>query len=111
MRIKVHGGTVPHGDSSLCGTCSHSTIIQGETADQRIVECHASIMQGRTIPFRVTSCTSYSDARLPSYMEMVKTAWILQPHQTRRRPAGFIRGEDLSSHELAEFAADDPDEA
>jgi len=41
MRIKVLGGTVRHSDSSLCGTCARSTIIQGETLDERIVECHA----------------------------------------------------------------------
>jgi hypothetical protein len=45
MRIKVHDGTVNHGDRPLCESCSHSTIIQGETLDQRIVECRAGIMQ------------------------------------------------------------------
>ena len=110
MRIKVLGGTPRHSDSSLCATCARSTIIQGETLDERIVECHASVMQGRLIPFRVTSCTAYNDARLPSYMEMVKTAWILEPHRTKRRPAGFFRGEDLTPLELADMAAHDPDE-
>jgi hypothetical protein len=45
MRIKVHDGTVNHGDRPLCATCTHSTIILGETLDQRIIECRAGIMQ------------------------------------------------------------------
>jgi hypothetical protein len=99
--MKIHGGTVAHGDSSLCATCCHSTIIRGRSIDEEIVECHASIMHGRTIPFRVTSCSAYADRRLPSYADMVQTAWILTPH-SKRRPAGFVRSADLKPDELAE---------
>ena len=110
MHIKVQEGTVVHGDSSLCVTCGHSTIIRGETANERIVECHASVMHARLIPFRVTACTAYADARLPSYGAMLRTAWILQPHATKRRPAGFVRGEDLSAREFAAIVSDLPDD-
>lgn len=110
MRVKVHGGTVQHSGSSLCNTCCHSKIICGETLKERIVECSASVMQGRIIPFRVTSCSSYCDSRQPSYMEMVRMAWILTPHATKKRPAGFVRGEDLTPKELADVLAADPDE-
>lgn len=109
MHIKVRGGTVQHGDPSLCNTCCHSTIIRGETLDQRIVECHASVTRGRVIPFRVTSCSSYCDARQPSYVDMLRTAWILQPHGTKRRPAGFVRGEELTPKEFADIASEGPD--
>jgi hypothetical protein len=29
MRIKIHGGTVQNGQSSLCHTCWHSTVLRG----------------------------------------------------------------------------------
>jgi hypothetical protein len=110
MRIKVHDGTVNHGDRPLCATCTHSTIILGETLDQRIIECRAGIMQALLIPFRVTSCTRYTDSRVPSYAEMVQTAWILQPHRNKRRAAGFVRGEDLEPREFAAIVNEGPDE-
>lgn len=110
MRIKVQDGTVRHGEASLCATCAHSKIIRGETLSERIVECHATVMHGRVIPFRVTSCTAYADARQPSYMEMVRTAWILMPHPTKRRSAGFVRGSDLSAREFIAVAAERSEE-
>jgi hypothetical protein len=106
MHTKVHGGTVTHTNSSLCTTCTHSTIIRGRTLDEEIIECHASVMHGRTIPFKVTSCSAYTDSRLPSYADMVRTAWILTPH-SRRRPAGFVRSLDLKPEELAEIMMED----
>ena len=109
MRVKVHGGTVQHGDSSLCNTCCHSKIIRGETLNERIVECTASAMSTLIIPFRVTSCNTYHDSRGPSYMDLVRMAWILTPHGTKKRPAGFVRGEDLTPGELDKVLMSDPD--
>lgn len=108
MRVNVQDGTVVHSGRSLCGTCCHSTVIRGRSLDEEIVECHISGLQGRRIPFSVTSCTSYADARLPSYMDMVRTAWVLNPYRTKRRAAGFVRGDELSPLELAEIAANAP---
>ena len=102
MKTKVHGGTPAEGGSSLCATCHFSTIIRGRSLDEEIVECNVSMMRGRLIPFKVTSCSAYSDARMPSYSEMVRTAWILTPH-SKRRPAGFIRAADLDAQELREM--------
>ena len=110
MRVKVQGGTVQHGEASLCTTCCHSKIIRGETLNERIVECTSSVMHGLIIPFRVTFCSSYGDSRQPSYVDMVRMAWILTPHATKRRAAGFVRGEDLTSEEFADMLTDDPDE-
>ena len=107
MKTKVHGGTAIHGESSLCATCHYATIIRGRALDEEIVECGVSSLYGRRIPFKVTSCTAYSDARLPSFGEMVKTAWILRPH-SKRRAAGFIRGSDLRGEELREVLSDEP---
>lgn len=58
-------------------------------------------MRGRTIPFKVSSCTAYTDARLPSYAELVHSAWILTP-RSKRRAAGFVRSGDLKPEELAD---------
>ena len=110
MHVKVHGGTVRHSDSSLCNTCCHSKIVRGETLNQRIVECAASAMNSLIIPFRVTSCSSYCDTRQPSYMDMVRMAWILTPHATKKRPAGFVRSDDLTPAELNEVFNSDPDD-
>lgn len=109
MRLKVHGGTVHHGESSLCNTCCHSKITRGETLNEHIVECRASCMNGLIIPFRVTFCSTYCDSRQPSYHDMVRMAWILTPHGTKKRPAGFVRGEDLTPRELDEMLMTDPD--
>lgn len=109
MHVKVHGGTVRHGDSSLCNTCCHSKIIRGETLNERIVECSASTMTGLIIPFRVTFCSAYHDSRQPSYSDMVRMAWILTPHGTKKRPAGFVRGDDLTPRELDEVLSTEPD--
>lgn len=105
MKTRVHGGTVIHGNGTLCATCRNSTIIKGQTLDEEIVECHARIMTPRGIPFKVTSCTSYDDSRLPAYADMVRVAWILTPH-SKRRPAGFIRSSELKPEELAEIMMD-----
>ncbi|HEY0872196.1 MAG TPA: hypothetical protein VGD94_01895 [Vicinamibacterales bacterium] len=103
MKTKVHGGSTVNGGSSLCATCHYSIIIRGRSLDEEIVECSASsMMGGRRVPFKVTSCSAYSDARRPSYGEMVRTAWILTPH-SKRRPAGFIRAADLDAQELREI--------
>ncbi len=111
MRTKVLGGSTINGGSSLCATCHFSTIIRGRSLDEEIIECGASsMMNSRRVPFKVTSCTAYSDARRPSYGEMVRTAWILTPH-SKRRPAGFIRASDLDAQELRELLmAGGPDE-
>ena len=109
MHIKVHGGTVRHDDPSLCTGCGHSTIIRGETADQRIVSCHAAFMHPRPIPFRVTSCTAYVDGSQPPYSELVRLAWILRPYGSKKRPAGFVRGEDLTDKEFVEMLHAGPD--
>lgn len=100
MRLKVQNGTVRHGDSTLCNSCRFSTIIRGQTPDEEIVQCQATAMHPTRIRFKVTFCSSYFDARLPTYMQMLEEAWILQPGSKKRRP-GFVRGAELSPDELS----------
>lgn len=105
MHLKIRNGTVPNSNSNLCASCRHSTITRGRTLDEEMVQCHATPMKSFRVTFKVTSCSSYSDARLPTYLEMMEVAWILQPG-SKRRPAGFIRGSELRAEEMADAMPD-----
>jgi hypothetical protein len=105
MHLKVQNGTVSNSDSSLCNTCRLSTIVRGRTLDEEIVQCHALSMRSTRITFKVTHCSAYSDARHPSYMQMLEHAWILRPG-SKKRPAGFIRSADLREDELSDIMVD-----
>jgi hypothetical protein len=100
MRIKVQNGTVSNCESSLCNTCRHSTIIRGRSLDEEIVQCQAVAMRVTQVTFKVTFCSAYSDERLPTYVQMLEDAWILQPG-SKKRPSGFVRGSELRDEELA----------
>jgi hypothetical protein len=99
MHVKVRNGTVSGGESSLCNTCRHSTIIRGSTLDEEIVQCHATPMTTTRIRFKVTSCSAYNDERMPSYLQLMERAWILQPG-SKRRAAGFVPSRDLHEDEI-----------
>ena len=100
MRFKVHDGTPSNADSSMCTTCRHSTVIRGRTLDEEIVVCRGlASMKSVRVTFKVTQCSAYSDQRLPTYMELLEDAWVLQPG-TRRRPPGFVRGSELRDAEI-----------
>jgi hypothetical protein len=105
MHIKVYDGTASNSGSNLCGTCRHATITRGRRLDEELVQCQAIPMKTTRITFKVTFCSSYNDARLPTYLEMMEDAWILQP-ASKRRPAGFIRASDLRDRELQSIIAD-----
>jgi hypothetical protein len=105
MHLKVQNGTASNCESSLCNTCRLSTIVRGRALDEEIVHCHALSTQSMRITFKVTHCSAYSDARRPSYLQMMEHAWILRPG-SKKRPAGFIRSADLRQDELAEIMVD-----
>ncbi len=105
MHLKVQNGTVSNSESSLCNTCRLSTIVRGRTLDEEIVQCHALSMRSTRVTFKVTHCSAYSDARHPSYMQMLEHAWILRPG-SKKRPAGFIRSADLHQDELSDIMVD-----
>jgi hypothetical protein len=111
MHLQIRNGS-SGSDSSLCNTCRYSTITRGHAPRDEIVLCEANPMQPVRIHFKVAFCTAYFDARLPTYMQMLNDAWILQPGSKKRRP-GFVRGADLRPEERARFLMDDemrPDE-
>src|SRR5918996_2221987 len=93
MRFKITGGTVDHGEPSLCSTCRFATIIKGQRLRDEIVEC-SRLSDHARIPFCVSSCTAYSDRRRASIHEMEEIAWILRS-DPRRNEIGFVQARQL----------------
>lgn len=87
MHVKVHGGTPDHSGSTLCHTCRWATIVKGRAVGHEIIKC--SEILGR-VPFPVTSCTEYSDRRLPSRSDMEDIAWVLRT-DSKTRTIGFVK--------------------
>ena len=94
MRLKIQGGTVRHGEPSLCLTCRYATVVQGPSLQGRIVECGQLSSGHSRIPFPVSSCSGYSDRRLPSLREMEDIAWVLRTDPRQHR-IGFVQARDL----------------
>jgi hypothetical protein len=93
MRLKIRGGTVNHGDPSLCSTCRFATIVKGQRLRDEIVECQRLSDRSR-IAFPVTACSEYSDQRIPSLGDMEDIAWILRS-DPRRNQIGFVEARKL----------------
>jgi hypothetical protein len=93
MHVKIRGGTVNHGEPSLCATCRFATIIKGQRLRDEIVEC-SRLSDHARIQFRVSSCTAYSDRRRASIYEMEEIAWILRS-DPRRNEIGFVQARTL----------------
>lgn len=94
MRIKIRGGTVQHGEASLCVTCRHATVIQGTSLQERVIDCGQLYGDKSRITFPVTSCTGYSDRRLPSVRDMEDIAWVLRT-DAKRKTIGFVQAKQL----------------
>ena len=105
MRIKIYGGTSSQSGRSLCETCRHSMITRGRKLGEEIVSCEASPGRSAQITFVVTECSAHMDAALPSYPELLESAWILRPRDGKRA-AGFVRASDLSAKERFELMKD-----
>ena len=94
MRIKIRGGTVSHGEPSLCLTCRSATVVKGVSLRHEVVEC-GQLSQGQNrITFPVTMCSSYTDRRQPSVREMEEIAWVLRS-DTKSKAIGFVRASEL----------------
>ena len=94
MRMKIQGGTVRHGDPSLCLTCRHATVVQGPSLQDRIVNCGVLSDGDSRIPFPVSACSGYSDRRHPTLYEMEDIAWVLRT-DPRRKTIGFVQAREL----------------
>ena len=70
-----------------------------------MVDCRVFGLGHRRVTFRVTSCSAYHDQRLPTLMQLMDEAWVLQPGSKKQR-AGFVKGSELRREEVAEIMAD-----
>lgn len=106
MRLKIRGGTVDHGEPSLCHTCRFATIIKGPRLGDEIVDC-SRLSERSRVTFVVTACSAYSDRRRASLYDMEEIAWILRsdPH---RNTIGFVQAKSLKPH-LRHVLSDDCD--
>ena len=107
MRLKVRGGTVQHGESSLCLTCRWATVVTGTSLRHHIVECGQLASGHNLITFTVTSCSGYSDRRLPSLREMEEIAWVLRT-DPKRKEIGFVRASELRPKDRYVLPDDEP---
>jgi hypothetical protein len=98
VKIKIRGGTVDHGQRSLCETCRWSTHIRGKRLGDEIVECGQLSADNQRIPFAVAECSRYSDRNQPGLREMEDAAWILRSDPPRNR-IGFVRSSRLAPAE------------
>jgi hypothetical protein len=98
VRIKVRGGTVDHGQRSLCESCRWSTVIRGTKLGEEIVECDQLSYRNQRVPFPVTSCSRYGNSERASLKEMEEIAWVLRsdPH---RNQVGFVHANRLTDEE------------
>jgi hypothetical protein len=91
MRVKVRGGTVQHGQPSLCLTCGSATIVKGPRLRDDIIECSRL---GERITFPVNACNGYINATHPTIREMEDIAWVLRS-DLRRNEVGFVKASNL----------------
>jgi len=106
MRIKIRGGTVKHGEESLCLTCRYATIVRGATLRDEIIECAILSRPHDRITFPVTFCSKYISSQHPSLREMEDMAWVLRS-DTKKNAIGFVRARDLPPKHR--FVLDDED--
>ncbi len=106
MKIKIRGGTVQHGETSLCVTCPYATVIQGTILRHEVVDCGRLYGDRGRITFPVTSCTGYADSRLPSIREMEEMAWVLRT-DAKRNSIGFVQAKKLKPRDR--YVLDDDD--
>src|SRR6266852_4941646 len=91
MRLKIRGGTVQHGQPSLCLTCRAATIVKGPRLRDEIVECNRL---GGRVTFPVSACNGYLNRNHPTIREMEDIAWVLRS-DPRRNDIGFVPARTL----------------
>lgn len=98
MRLKIRGGTVQHGQPSLCTSCKYATVVKGQSLRHEIVECGQLSGEHNLIGFPVTSCSGYLDRSHASLREMEDIAWVLRT-DPKRKQIGFVQARELRPKE------------
>jgi len=99
---KVYGGT-PIENGSRCDSCSWAQVIQGYSANERIVMCDR-LMRPVVIPFRVAECNGYLNQNLPPFEQLKLIALDLSVEKGRK-VRGFVTPESADSEEDDELVA------
>jgi hypothetical protein len=98
MRVKIRGGTVNHGEPSLCSSCRRSIIVRGARLGDEVLQCGLYSMRDRRITFAVTSCTEYVHRGQPSLWNMEQIAWVLRSNPSGKK-VGFVEATKLTEDE------------
>jgi hypothetical protein len=98
MRIKIEGRHARPGESSLCLSCRHATVVRGPRLRDEIIECGMLASGGDRITFPVTFCTAHVGRHHASIHEMEDIAWILRT-DSRKRRVGFVQARELTPGE------------
>ena len=96
MKVRIRGGTVDHGQPSLCESCQSSIVTRGARLRDEIVLCNLFYRQ-RPIRFPVTSCSGYVNRNHPTLYQMEESAWVLRTSPGRKM--GFVQARKLSEEE------------
>lgn len=91
MRVKARGGTIQHGQPSLCLTCRSATIVKGPRLRDDILECSRL---GARVTFPVNSRNSYISRSHPTIRAIEDVAWLLRS-DPRRKEVGFVKASTL----------------
>jgi hypothetical protein len=93
MKVKIRGGTVNHGEPSLCSSCSFAAVVKGPRLGDEITICgHYTIR--REVSFAVTSCSLYVHRDHPSIYQMEEIAWVLRSSPNGKK-IGFVQARKL----------------
>ena len=98
MKVRVRGGTVNHGEPSLCSSCRFSIIVKGPKLGDEIVACNLLRDVQRQIPFPVTSCSDHVNRAHPTLWHMEEVAWVLRS-SPNRKTVGFVEAGRLKHDE------------
>src|SRR5262245_31666498 len=98
MKVKIRGGTVDHGEPSLCSSCRAAIIVKGARLGDEIVQCGLINMRDRAITFAVTSCSEYVHRAHPSLWHMEQISWVLRPGADDKQ-VGFVKASELEDDE------------
>jgi hypothetical protein len=98
MRVGIRGGTVNHGEPSLCLTCRSSVVARGPRLGDSIVACRSLTFGRREVGFPATSCTGYSGVRRPTLWRLEEIGWVLRS-DPKRKTIGFVDARELTDDE------------
>lgn len=106
MNVYVKNGTPVRGPS-LCETCVNGHIERGYRENEQLVMCEATYF-GHRVQFPVRECSSYTERKRQTLLQLEKIAWIFEA-KGNKRVAGFVApGTEEKSNEDIELIISAP---